>query len=525
MSVELSDPPDVLRQKLLSLKSPKDLASLLDVEYSKLIYHIYKTPEDRKYSEFFISKRSGGTRTIRAPISPIKIIQRKLNQVLQAVYEPKASVHSFISGKSIVSNADIHKRRRYVLNLDLEDFFPSINFGRVRGMFMAVPYSLPHTVATVLAQICCSHNAIPQGAPSSPIISNMICSTLDSRLLRLAQMNRCDYTRYADDLTFSTSMPNFPTTLADVDNAGAIGLGQELEAAIRQNGFRINQGKIRLSTNHRRQEVTGLTVNKFPNPPRRFIRQIQAMLHAWDKFGIDAAQQHFTSLYDTQHRNPKLPPRRFDLAVVGRIEFVGMVRGKDDPLYLRLREWLRSIAPQYVPNSPSEFDTLQALYLSLEDSDDPQRRGYILQDLLRRLFVLSEIPMARSFTRSKGGEQIDGAFNHDGWFYLVECRWRKKLADIRELDGLSGQVRRSGRQVMGFFISINGWSENVVPLLLQEGDHSIVLMDGTDVLSVLTQELPLTQLIDAKLSKLNVENEPFYSASQLLSDLESSQDG
>ena len=103
---------------------------------------------------------------------------------------------------------------------------------------------------------------------------------------------------------------------------------------------------------------------------------------------------------------------------------------------------------------------------------------HLLQDLLNRVFDLHQIPVVRSFVRNDGAEQIDGAFKLEGWHYIVECRWRKKLADIRELDGLKGQIDRSGKQTMGVFLSINGWSDNVPPLLKQNPDKSILLMEG-----------------------------------------------
>src|SRR5205814_3311637 len=119
----------------------------------------------------------------------------------------------FIPARSILTNAKPHLRQKFVLNVDLKDFFPTINFGRVRGVLIAKPYCLLPHIATYIARICCRDNALPQGAPTSPIISNMICSRLDRQLLRLARQYRCVYTRYADDLTFSTSMPRFPGAL------------------------------------------------------------------------------------------------------------------------------------------------------------------------------------------------------------------------------------------------------------------------------------------------------------------------
>jgi hypothetical protein len=148
--------------------------------------------------------------------------------------------------------------------------------------------------------------------------------------------------------------------------------------------------------------------------------------------------------------------------------------------------------------------------------EERQERGYFLQDLLNRTFDLHGIPAGRSFQRNAGGEQIDGAFELDGWHYIVECRWRQALANIRELDGLYGQVARSGRQTMGLFLSINGWSENVVPLMKQNPDKTIVLMEGFDLRTVLAHPFDLRQLLKAKLRALNLDTEPYFSVSKLL---------
>jgi hypothetical protein len=136
---------------------------------------------------------------------------------------------------------------------------------------------------------------------------------------------------------------------------------------------------------------------------------------------------------------------------------------------------------------------------------EPHQRGYFLQDLLNRAFDLHRIPVSRAFTRNSGGEQIDGAFEMEGWHYIVECRWRSKLTDIRELDGLYGQIARSGRQTMGLFLSINGWSENVVPLMKQNPDKSIILTEGFDLRTVLAQVFDLRRLLKSKVTALNLE--------------------
>ncbi|OYD90344.1 hypothetical protein CDG76_32010 [Nostoc sp. 'Peltigera membranacea cyanobiont' 210A] len=162
----------------------------------------------------------------------------------------------------------------------------------------------------------------------------------------------------------------------------------------------------------------------------------------------------------------------------------------------------------------SEFDK----FAGLTNTEDKKKRGFLLEDLLERIFSLYEIPTQKSFKRNEGGEQIDGAFKLESWYYLVECKWTQSLTDIRQLDSLYGKISRSGKQTLGLFLSINGWSKNVCPLLKQNYDKSIILMDGYDLRCVLVEHnnLDLKDLLLKKLECLNFEGEPFYSAAQLL---------
>src|SRR6185295_1316265 len=171
----------------------------------------------------------------------------------------------------------------------LEDFFPSIHFGRVKGMFMSKPYELPLTVARDLANICCHPvtKTLPQGAPTSPVVSNMICGTLDFGLRKLAEEHHCTYTRYADDLTFSTTRKLFPKQIVEVIDPLDLKAGWKIGDAVQQviiaNSFRINQKKVRLRRLGQRFEVTGLVVGTGVNIPREYIRSVRGMLHAWEK--------------------------------------------------------------------------------------------------------------------------------------------------------------------------------------------------------------------------------------------------
>jgi RNA-directed DNA polymerase len=329
---------------LRNVKTRHQLARLLGVTFEKhLVYYLYRLPVDRQYFTFTIKKRTGGIRTISTPATGLKTVQRRLSKLLYAMYESRKGVHGFAVGRGIATNAEAHVRQTHVLNIDLEDFFGSINFGRVRGLFLAQPFKLPNSIATLIAQICCHENKLPQGAPTSPVISNMICGRMDSQLKQFANQNGCFYTRYADDITFSTRQWVFPSelaTLRETDEERTVevssGLAEIIEA---NNGFKINKSKTRLLSRSDRQEVTGLTVNRFVNVNRRYIRNVRGAINAWRKYGLDRAQEKFTAVYSGQRA------AQLDRALFGRIQFVGSIRGWDDPLYINLRNQFNDLNP------------------------------------------------------------------------------------------------------------------------------------------------------------------------------------
>lgn len=248
---------------------------------------VYQTPLTLKYTTFDVDKKSGGTRTIKAPEPRLKKLQSHLSH---ALYQCLAEIEKergarpisfgFRKDRSITENASRHKRRRWVLNLDLEDFFPSFNFGRVRGFFLKdKAFGLQPEVATTIAQIACDGAALPQGSPCSPVISELIAQILDMRLVRLAKKYGVTYTRYADDITFSTSQKEFPTGLASVDpfDPAIWHLSKELVGKIVTSGFVINKAKTRMQFRGSRQMVTGLVVNEKVNIRSDYYRRARAM--------------------------------------------------------------------------------------------------------------------------------------------------------------------------------------------------------------------------------------------------------
>lgn len=336
----LTSDPSTWRARFYALSTVRELADLLEVEYRRLVWVIFGN-RARWYEEFTIPKRSGGERQISAPKGSMSILQSKLAGVLSEVYRPRTPVHGFARQRSIVTNARQHRRSSYVLNVDLEDFFPSIHFGRVLGLFEGRPYERPRPVAVALAAICCVNDALPQGAATSPIVSNMLCGQLDSQLLYLAARHHSVYTRYADDITISTRRRAFPEAIAtfNPEHPADVALGHELVDVIQTNGFRINERKIRLQHRNERQVVTGLIVNQKPNVQRRLVRQVRSMLHAWEKFGLAKAQEAFAEKWDHRRATRGDAEDSFINVLQGRISFIRMVRGKDDPLGVRL--WRR----------------------------------------------------------------------------------------------------------------------------------------------------------------------------------------
>jgi RNA-directed DNA polymerase len=323
---------------LRSATDLNDLAGLIGCSGKQLGYYIYKRPIRSQYKQFTIRKKRGGSRTISAPATNLKIIQKNIARALAQLRDFKPCVTGYVSGRDIRRNANPHVSQATVLNVDLEDFFGSINFGRIYGMLSKPPYSINPKIAAAIAKACTLDNILPQGAPSSPIISNLICSKMDSELTKLASTRNLRYTRYADDLTFSSSGRNMPlaTLTVQPDGTSYCELSPTLTSIIESNGFRINLEKVRLSPKTRRQEVTGLIVNRRLNVKRRLVREVRAMLHAWRKFGVAAAQVHFFA-YSGRSSN-------FEAVIRGKIGFIGQIRGRPDSVFRKLAGQFNSLA-------------------------------------------------------------------------------------------------------------------------------------------------------------------------------------
>jgi RNA-directed DNA polymerase len=339
---------------------------VLGLPYDAVRALIYPLP---RYRAFLIAKRDGSPRLILEPRRQLKDVQLKaLAFLVDRSGPPKPCVHGFVGGRSILSNAEQHLgiRPYHLLNIDLKDFFPSISFYRVRGVFRNAPFNLSHEVATVLAQLCTFGNALPQGAPTSPHLSNLVCRSLDRDLTLLAKRHRATYTRYVDDLSFSFSVRDpsrLPINVCSFD-AGLVTLGNELREIIQdRHHFQINPTKTRLSTRFSRMEVTGITINEFPNVKRDFVDRIRGALNAWRKYGyIDAqaawdskvtdghAKSYEERLWRRQTRRGEAPELKN--VIWGKLLHVRMVRGKEDSLYTRLAELYNELCDRERATTP-----------------------------------------------------------------------------------------------------------------------------------------------------------------------------
>ncbi|MBY0456796.1 MAG: hypothetical protein K2V38_05630, partial [Gemmataceae bacterium] len=254
-------------RKLLNIKSPNQLGFFL----------LASDHKNGPYTTHTIPKRDGSDRRICAPKKQLKWVQKQILKHILSKVPPHPSAHGFVNGRSTVSNASPHVGAELVVKFDLKDFFPTVHYFRVMGLFASLGYPVgdcmfgtdddANQIAPVLARLCCytpdpkqwGSATLPQGAPTSPAISNLVCRRLDARLQGLAEANKGTYTRYADDLTFS-----FKT-------AEGMNLGRFrwwVDQVCQQEGFVVNQDKFRVIRDSQRQVVTGIVVNDALRVPR-----------------------------------------------------------------------------------------------------------------------------------------------------------------------------------------------------------------------------------------------------------------
>lgn len=398
----------------------------------------------KRYREYTIKKKSGSNRTINAPVQGLKSLQKSLCFILQNVFEPHKAAMGFVVAKSIVDNANLHVGSKYVYNIDLKDFFSSIDQARVWKCLQLRPFNLSSEkqqiyssesgfkrgygtfntsenenihyyiykdgneflllqnkgdymqykkriinpsnklfssieeillkenwnrklnedaydyvvaaenekfsklsrldLAGIIASISCTHlevermdsegewvkvkrNVLPQGAPTSPIITNIVCQRLDYLLSGVANRFGLKYSRYADDITFS-SMHNVYQLGSDFQN--------ELRRVIAEQGFHIKENKTRLQKEGYRQEVTGLLVNDKVNVQKRYIKQLRMWLYYWERYGYERSSGYFLQQYVADKGHVKKGNPNMANVIAGKLDYLKMVKGNENRIYLQL---------------------------------------------------------------------------------------------------------------------------------------------------------------------------------------------
>ena len=292
----------LLARGLPILHTADDVARVLGLSLPRLRWLTYHRNSATlvHYHRFSMPKKSGGQRHISAPKPALKQAQQWIfTQLLQGVADVEhlhAAAHGFVATRNVVSNAAPHVGRAVVVNLDLRDFFPSITFARVRGLFRGLGYS--GAVATLFALLCTEppripvglddkrffvavgERQLPQGACTSPALTNLLCRRLDARLSGVGRALGFAYTRYADDLTFSSSVTTDVSTLL-----------WRVRKVVADEGLTVNEDKTRVMRRGRRQEVTGVVVNDRLAVAREEVRVLRAVLHQAGRDGLAAARR------------------------------------------------------------------------------------------------------------------------------------------------------------------------------------------------------------------------------------------
>jgi len=324
------------------------------------IDRIQKSKDVQSYKTFEIRKKSGKVRKIHSPNKGLKEFQKCLNIILNIIYEPHKRAFGFVNGKSIVDNAKNHVAKNYVYNIDLKDFFPSIDAKRVWGRLTAKPFNLGTTeerkqIANMIKAICCTPmkverlidnewttktvSVLPQGAATSPILTNAICERLDIKLTGLSKRFGLDYSRYADDITFSSMHNTYTNDKGERESIyeSNSSFDKELRRIISSQNLHINEKKVRLQKRGYKQEVTGLIVNSKVNTPNFYVKELRQWVYFLESKDYDTAYKLFISKYIRNKGEINKSKPNMLMVIEGKLLYLKMVKGENNTTYLKLK--------------------------------------------------------------------------------------------------------------------------------------------------------------------------------------------
>ena len=362
-----------------------------------LNYFINPARNKKSYKTFYIPKKSGGVREISAPKALLKSFLTYTNKLLQAFYDAPQYVTGFVPEKSVVDNAEFHIGKNFVFNTDLKDFFPSITKSRIWATLKHPPFNFNDTIADAIAGLCCTetvidgkkHWVLPQGSPCSPVLTNIVCQNLDRQLQKLAKKYRLRYSRYADDITFSSNRNVFRK-----DGSFQI----ELKAIIVGQNFNINEKKTRLQPKNMRQEVTGLVVSDRVNVSREYVRNIDNLLYIWEKYGEADAYAKFLMHYTPKQNLHKDKPN-MRAVLQGKLLYLKMVKGADNEVWKRLQQRFNKLTGN---NAANETEAAKFKYVIADFEKKigtPLRFEFNDRGILQCSFSLNEARTAVALSR------------------------------------------------------------------------------------------------------------------------------
>ena len=332
--------------------------SSIKITQEDIRYYCDISKTDRYKTLLIPKKHKKGFRTVFAPQGKLPIILKAINEILNNLYVPEKYVSGFIRRRSIVDNAYLHIGQEFVLNVDIKDFFDSIKYERIAEKLTEKPYCFTSSTARIISLLTCivspkdNSLCLAQGSPVSPTISNIIFEDIDRYIYNYCCTKYVKYSRYADDLTFSCNR--------DILYKGG-DLFRGISNILSSNYFFLNKKKSRLQNRSQRQEVTGIVVNIKPNVTREYIKEIRDLLFIWKHYGIEDAYKTFYRHHKLRLRIQKKDTPYFVNYLRGKINYLGLVRGRSDISYIKFVQQFNSLLQDcnnvFVPIRYVNFNT------------------------------------------------------------------------------------------------------------------------------------------------------------------------
>lgn len=311
----------------------KQIAELLGASFQQIDDLLH---DPNRYHSFSIGKKQAGRRYIYAPNEQLKIVQQQLLNLLEQ-YPIHRQAYGFTKGKDFVSNATLHVGKKFIFTFDLQNFFPSINRNLVKTFFQM--QGIVNYTAEILTELICHPDGfLPQGAPTSPVMTNLILYRFDQNMEALAKKYNCLYSRYADDLTFSTNEDQFPAAIAKQISDTYWEVNPSIVDILGIYGLKVNPKKVHMQQPNMKKVVTGVVVNEKLNVNRSYIKQVRAALYNLKM--KKAYKQEVCKVLGRPEKHwywmEREDVRKALRVLRGQIEHIGNVRGKADTYYLQL---------------------------------------------------------------------------------------------------------------------------------------------------------------------------------------------